>query len=300
MIKYKFEYSRVSKKPYIVVDEASIAWFKEYMFLSEELNNLWWSYFDTVISELEMIKKWELDGINFGYETVDVSCGYLLWHPRELKCIIDYDYGADSLEVPFDDIYNMLRDWRDFYNAWEKQRDEDIRSLCSEDYAILWIDKCEVIQTKKEWLKLGFTLNREENNILTNFIWDYYKVFEIDENDEDIRTMEEQKEESLEYIEGFLEHVCIREWENIYRALNGDEPRNLYQVFSQYTSSDVSLHLCGNKYFSWEEEYKLILIYDFYVENSTIKISWQIDQSFIKSKIQSLMENQSKHQRNFQ
>ena len=135
MIKYKIFTTKGctnwASRAYINIDEKSIKWAKEYMFLTEEINNLSADkkYLNEIVQELEEVVAWTRDICQFWFETTIISVVKKWFIAPNWKIFpnwdvsIAYNYWDNEIttDLKAEEILKMMRDWRDYINAWEKE-----------------------------------------------------------------------------------------------------------------------------------------------------------------------------------
>lgn len=113
---YNIEYffSKSITSPYVDIEklpsECTLWWI--------ELNQFSWEYVREIVNNLWKAKIGELKYYDFWYDLTWVTYEY--WNTN---AVIDYGFWADAgtIEVPFENIYNLLKDWRDYIDAWEEE-----------------------------------------------------------------------------------------------------------------------------------------------------------------------------------
>ncbi|QFR38742.1 hypothetical protein A9Q91_00720 [Candidatus Gracilibacteria bacterium 28_42_T64] len=91
-----------------------------------ELGSCKHKYIREVVSELEKIKKGEIEKYSFGYDITTIYC-----YAGKENAVIEYEKidpvtykGINKrIEIPFENIYSLMKDWRDYIDAWEKETD---------------------------------------------------------------------------------------------------------------------------------------------------------------------------------
>lgn len=80
-------------------------------------------YIKEIVAQLEAIREKERESYDFwSGESTYIEC-YAKWDkPYSWKVFISYDWGKKQLEVPFEDIYNLMKDWKEYIEEWEKEQ----------------------------------------------------------------------------------------------------------------------------------------------------------------------------------
>ena len=74
------------------------------------------NYLEEIVSSLENVLNGELEKYDFGYEVYSIECN------KDISSVIDtYDGWKSIAELPTKDIYELMRDWKDFL---EKDKNE--------------------------------------------------------------------------------------------------------------------------------------------------------------------------------
>lgn len=127
MLKYKFietiRNSTKQKIPYLVIDYSSIKGYEHNMVLNEILGHLDRETVRAIVKELEQVKAWELDKCIFWFESTLIEV-YKEWlESYSWKAFISYEYGDKVLEtdLKIEDILQMMKDWKEYIDTWEKQ-----------------------------------------------------------------------------------------------------------------------------------------------------------------------------------
>ena len=101
-------------------------WWRPYFDTNTRYSMLWeisWietNYIKKIVQELEEVKSWERERMTFwaGNGMTTVFCT-----SDNNNAIIFY--GDDELlEVPFEEIYNLMKDWLKYIEEWEKETGE--------------------------------------------------------------------------------------------------------------------------------------------------------------------------------
>ena len=87
----------------------------------DELVNIKGDYLQEVLTILDKVKNGELDHDAFGFEATEI---HLFNKTGTPTATIFYNYYQDELEVPFEDIYNLMHDWHDYLQKWEAKKTE--------------------------------------------------------------------------------------------------------------------------------------------------------------------------------
>ena len=114
--------------PFININEKKIKWYKEYIWLNDNINPLSWEYVREIVQELEEVVAWTRGDCIFWFETTFIEV-YKKWYKNEFvnfpewKVFILYDYWDKSLETDLkaEEILKMMTEWRDYISAWEKE-----------------------------------------------------------------------------------------------------------------------------------------------------------------------------------
>jgi hypothetical protein len=89
--------------------------------LNTDLNSLSNNQIKWAALGLEKIKKWEENSYTFWYETVTIMCCGKNHSQYPFRVFISYHYNEWEIEVPFEDIYNLMKDWKEYIEEWEKE-----------------------------------------------------------------------------------------------------------------------------------------------------------------------------------
>ncbi len=124
MLKYSFWKTEWNEdfpsRPYVVVD------MKEIWYFWDEINNLSWNDLRDIVDRLERVKLWTKNDCLFWWELCDINCRrkaegeeYIPW---KITCKLYYDYfDHKSMDIDFEDIYNLMKDWKEYIEKWEKE-----------------------------------------------------------------------------------------------------------------------------------------------------------------------------------
>jgi hypothetical protein len=86
-------------------------------FFYDEINNLSSNicYVKEIVDKLEKLSKGEIDYYEgFGYEVYMIEC------KKEISQVIDtFDGWKVVAEIPTQEVYELMRDWRDYLIEWE-------------------------------------------------------------------------------------------------------------------------------------------------------------------------------------
>ena len=96
--------------------------------LNTELNQLWSYDIREIVSKLEEVIQWKRERESFGFETMSIDvvkrwykAPNWNYYPKWDVDII-YDYCKEiGTDLKIEDILHMMRDWRDYIDAWEKE-----------------------------------------------------------------------------------------------------------------------------------------------------------------------------------
>ncbi len=102
------------------------------LFLNSELNHLSSEYIRQIVKEIQEVKKWEKERVEFWFETTSIHVLKKKYKAPNWKFYpgglvrISYNYGDDYVEtdLKIDDILKMMTDYRDFVDAWEKETEK--------------------------------------------------------------------------------------------------------------------------------------------------------------------------------
>lgn len=96
-------------------------------YVDSKYEMLWeiWScprdYIRDVVRQLELVKKWEIEKYDFanGNWTTIVECysdnqNAVIWYKWD-------DWEDLELWVPFEEIYNLMKEWDEYIDVWEKK-----------------------------------------------------------------------------------------------------------------------------------------------------------------------------------
>jgi hypothetical protein len=93
----------------------------EKYWMLHEFGSIRGSYLNEVIQEMENVRDGKRESYSFGFEATGVDVYKVGDKPYSGKTFINYDYGEREMEVPFEDIYNLMKDWREYLNKWEEE-----------------------------------------------------------------------------------------------------------------------------------------------------------------------------------
>jgi len=96
--------------------------------LCNAITTISWKEIREIIQELEEVVAWTRDDCMFWFETTFIQV-YKKWIKNEFvnfpnwKVFILYNYLEDEIETDLkpEEILKMMRDWRDYIDAWEKE-----------------------------------------------------------------------------------------------------------------------------------------------------------------------------------
>lgn len=124
MIKYSFScsYDAILEKnvPTYSIDD-SVFHMLAYMQSQEK-----W-YIDEILENLKELKNWKIEKYDFwDWEVSTIRSTFVDW---KLKSVIHYDdydsnknkYVVKKLSIPFEDIFNLIKDWKEYIEKWEKE-----------------------------------------------------------------------------------------------------------------------------------------------------------------------------------
>lgn len=124
-ISYKFWVDEYG--PFIFLDIEGM-WKDPYL-LNTELSQLDSEYIRQIVEQLEKVQSWEQDMVEFGFETTLITV-VKKWYKApngnfypDGNVYISYSYGESWVEtnLKIDDILEMMTDYRDYVDAWEKE-----------------------------------------------------------------------------------------------------------------------------------------------------------------------------------
>lgn len=116
MIKYEFYRNEINRPQFWVEDKYDMLW---------ELWSCKHDYIKEIVWELEEIKLWKKENNSFWYEATTIICWRKKWENiSKNRCYINYWFWEDKwkIEIPFDDIYNLMKDWNEYIEEWEKEQ----------------------------------------------------------------------------------------------------------------------------------------------------------------------------------
>jgi hypothetical protein len=74
-----------------------------------EISNLRFQYLEEIVPSLEKVINGEVEQYDFGYEVYFIECR------KDVSQVIDtYDGWRSIAEIPTEEIYELMRDWRDY------------------------------------------------------------------------------------------------------------------------------------------------------------------------------------------
>lgn len=77
-------------------------------------------YIDVIVEELERVKSGALDGYYFGRDRYGIDCDLN-------SCVVTDNLSDEQLKkIPFDDIYNLMKSWKKYYEEWERNAPPDL------------------------------------------------------------------------------------------------------------------------------------------------------------------------------
>ena len=83
-------------------------------FFQDEIDHLSLDYVEEIVGEIEAVLNGEVDFYEgFGFEVYMIECD------RE-KAVVKNVYEDDKVEaiIPIEEVYELMRDWRDFQRAY--------------------------------------------------------------------------------------------------------------------------------------------------------------------------------------
>ena len=84
-------------------------------YFSTEILNLKFDYLQEIVKSLEKVLSGELQYYDFGYEVYSIEC------KKEISQVIDtYNYWKCIAEIPTQEVYELLKDWKDYLIANSK------------------------------------------------------------------------------------------------------------------------------------------------------------------------------------
>ena len=105
---------RKNSYPSVVIENSE----KYGSFFQDEINNLSLDYVEEIVGEIEAVLNGEVDFYEgFGFEVYMIECD------RE-KAVVKNVYEDDQVEaiIPIEEVYELMRDWRDFQREYLSQR----------------------------------------------------------------------------------------------------------------------------------------------------------------------------------
>lgn len=76
------------------------------------------NYLNEIVTSLEHVLNGQLAKYEFGYEVYTIECS------KDISCVIDtFNEWKTIAEVSTIEIYNLMRDWRDYIIEWESEND---------------------------------------------------------------------------------------------------------------------------------------------------------------------------------
>lgn len=102
-----------------IVDEWKYKWAN-----INHLSSLCWGYVKKIVEKMDQIRAEQLDIYGFWEDSIYVEVAWPTFHKEEFrnKCYITKAFDKEfSLIVPFEEIYNLMRDYRDEIVKWEEK-----------------------------------------------------------------------------------------------------------------------------------------------------------------------------------
>jgi hypothetical protein len=88
----------------------------ETYYMLMELGSCDKSYVDVIVQELDRILKNEIPSYYFGYERYTCICS-------GENCIVkDLFENRDAITIPTTDIYLLMKEWKAYYEEWERSQ----------------------------------------------------------------------------------------------------------------------------------------------------------------------------------
>ena len=101
---------RKNSYPSIVIENSE----KSGRFFQDEIGHLSLDYVEEIVGEIEAVLNGEVDFYEgFGFEVNMIECD------RD-KAVVKNVYDDDKVEaiIPIEEVYELMRDWRDFQRAY--------------------------------------------------------------------------------------------------------------------------------------------------------------------------------------
>lgn len=109
MIEPKFYISEGGFPVFHVDEEYDILW---------EIGSCKKNYVDKIVFNLDRVASGEQDQYQFGRERYSITC-------NSNVCTASDEYESEeSKTFPFDDIYNLMKAWKEYYEAWERSKSQ--------------------------------------------------------------------------------------------------------------------------------------------------------------------------------
>jgi hypothetical protein len=100
MLEYKFYYNEAGNPRLLVLED---------LYDLSELGSCQGKYLDEIVISLENLLHEKLEEFDFGYEVYSIDCR------KDTALVIDlFEKGEVVAEIPTVEVYQMMKDWRDF------------------------------------------------------------------------------------------------------------------------------------------------------------------------------------------
>lgn len=113
MIKYSLFRNEINHPKMKIEDKYWMLW---------EIGSCSHEFIKQKLQELEEVKRWEREYCTgIGYEMIDITWYWPNDKEYPNSALIEYDYCEKSMVVPFDDIYNLMKDLKNYIEVWERE-----------------------------------------------------------------------------------------------------------------------------------------------------------------------------------
>jgi hypothetical protein len=202
----------------------------------DEIKNLNFNYIEEIVPSLEKVLKGELEQYDFGYEVYSIDCR------KDVSQVIDtYNEWKSIAEIPTQDIYELMRDWKnyllDYSSSLKLNEANKISKEISANYT--FFDGLKIHSVTKQY---NDWLSSTDFSIWGNSYIEVNnkKIFIIKENVKTLSTFSHFNKEELELLAKQYE-LEVKEENSVYyaytpahnsRQLEISENSNLIVIYS--------------------------------------------------------------------
>lgn len=114
-LKYSFKQRNNARPFYDISDD---------MFMLSEFHSFTFEYIEQIVSSLKQVQDGILEAYNFWWDVTWVFVEK--WKSTARVAYDQYDsvtntYLEKELEIPIEDIYNLMKDWKEYIEKWENE-----------------------------------------------------------------------------------------------------------------------------------------------------------------------------------